>query len=127
MRLFCPPVPSSEIRSRISALENQLSEKVGTLKSIQNEMVQTKKELAAKEGSLQKARDELSLAHTRMTQDSERVKKTKKNTTVQLQKAGAGGAMTANSAVSDTLRVLVIYHNISLPWNIIRNILEEKM
>ncbi|KAM4555424.1 uncharacterized protein PAE49_014478 [Odontesthes bonariensis] len=65
-------VPSSEIRSRISALENELSEKVGTLKSIQNEMVQTKKELAAKEVGLQKARDELSLAHTRMTQDSER-------------------------------------------------------
>ncbi|XP_041846051.1 centromere protein F isoform X2 [Melanotaenia boesemani] len=64
--------PSSELWSRISALEDELSQKVGMLKSIQNEMVQTKKEVASKELSLQRARDELSLAHTRMAQDSER-------------------------------------------------------
>ncbi|XP_040904404.1 centromere protein F isoform X2 [Toxotes jaculatrix] len=62
----------SEVRSRVSCLEEELSAKNGTLKSIQNEMVQSKKELAARELSLQRARDELSLAHTRMTQESER-------------------------------------------------------
>ncbi|XP_023137769.2 centromere protein F isoform X1 [Amphiprion ocellaris] len=62
----------SEMRRRISALEDELSAKASTLKSIQNEMVQSKKELAAKELNLQKIRDELSLAHTRMAQDSER-------------------------------------------------------
>lgn len=64
----------SEMRSRVSCLEEELSVKAGTLKSIQNEVVQNKKELAARELSLQRARDELSLAHTRITQESERVK-----------------------------------------------------
>ncbi|KAM9740399.1 uncharacterized protein ACNS7B_011852 isoform 1-T1 [Menidia menidia] len=68
----CPPVHSPEIQSRVLILEDQLSETVRTLKSIQSEMVQTKKELAAKELGLQRARDELSSAHTRMAQESER-------------------------------------------------------
>lgn len=68
------PVSLSEMRSRVSCLEEELSVKAGTLKSIQNEMVQNKKELADRELSLQRARDELSLARTRMTQESERVK-----------------------------------------------------
>ncbi|XP_039975503.1 trichohyalin isoform X2 [Xiphias gladius] len=63
----------SEMRSRVSCLEEELSVKAGTLKSIQNEMVQNKKELADRELCLQRARDELSLARTRMTQESERV------------------------------------------------------
>lgn len=58
----------------MSALEDELCAKAGTLKSLQNEMVQSKKELAARELSIQKARDELSLAHTRMAKESERVK-----------------------------------------------------
>lgn len=58
----------------MSALEEELCMKAGTLKSIQNEMVQSKKELAARDLSVQRARDELSLAHTRMAQESERVK-----------------------------------------------------
>ncbi|XP_023263124.1 centromere protein F-like [Seriola lalandi dorsalis] len=62
----------SEMQSRVSCLEEELSVKAGTLKSIQNEMVQSKKELTARDLSLQRARDELSLAHTRMTQESER-------------------------------------------------------
>ncbi|XP_034546257.1 centromere protein F [Notolabrus celidotus] len=62
----------SEMRSRVSALEEELSVKAGTLKSIQNEMMQSKKELTAKEHNIQRARDELSLAHTRMAQESER-------------------------------------------------------
>ncbi len=60
----------------MSSLEEELCAKAGTLKSIQNEMVQRKTELAAKELSIQRARDELSLAHTRMAQESERVKNT---------------------------------------------------
>ncbi|XP_022615861.1 centromere protein F-like [Seriola dumerili] len=60
------------MQSRVSCLEEELSVKTGTLKSIQNEMVQSKKELTARDLSLQRARDELSLAHTRMTQESER-------------------------------------------------------
>nr|XP_046262160.1 centromere protein F isoform X2 [Scatophagus argus] len=62
----------SALQSRVSALEEELSVKAGTLKSIQNEMMQSKKELATKELSIQRARDELSLAHTRMAQESER-------------------------------------------------------
>ncbi|XP_037531172.1 centromere protein F [Nematolebias whitei] len=67
---------SLELQSCISALEDRLSEKVGMLKSIQNEMVQTKKELAAKELSLQKSCEELSMAQTRMAQDKERASET---------------------------------------------------
>ncbi|KAM7000008.1 uncharacterized protein LKV04_004982 [Tautogolabrus adspersus] len=62
----------SEMRSHVSALEQELSAKAGTLKSIQNEMMQSKKELSAKELSIQKARDEVSMAHTRIAQESER-------------------------------------------------------
>ncbi|XP_078116583.1 uncharacterized protein LOC144524302 isoform X1 [Sander vitreus] len=62
----------SEVRSRVAALEEELCAKAGMLKSIQNEMVQSKKELTARELSLQKARDELSLAHTGMAQERER-------------------------------------------------------
>ncbi|KAG8003967.1 Centromere protein F [Nibea albiflora] len=60
------------MQSRLSALEEELCAKAGLLKSIQNEMVQSKKELATKELSAQRARDELSLAHTRIAQESER-------------------------------------------------------
>lgn len=49
------------------------------MRSIQNEMVQSKKELATRELSIQRARDELSLAHVRMTQESERVNALKKS------------------------------------------------
>ncbi|KAI3351653.1 hypothetical protein L3Q82_020496, partial [Scortum barcoo] len=62
----------AEMQSRVSALEEELRAKAGTLKSVQNEMVQSKKELATKDLSIQRARDELSLAHTRMAQESER-------------------------------------------------------
>lgn len=64
----------SEEQSRVSALEAELCGKAEALKSIQNEMVQSKKELAVKDVSIQKARNELSVAHTRMAQESERVK-----------------------------------------------------
>ncbi|RVE67384.1 hypothetical protein OJAV_G00102300 [Oryzias javanicus] len=60
------------IQSRVAALEAELSAKVGTLNSIESRMEQTKKELSAKELSLQKTRDELSLAQARMAQESER-------------------------------------------------------
>ncbi|KAJ4946230.1 hypothetical protein JOQ06_023898 [Pogonophryne albipinna] len=62
----------SEAQSRVSALEAELCGKAEALKSIQNEMVQSKKELAVKDVSIQKARNELSVAHTRMAQESER-------------------------------------------------------
>lgn len=57
----------------MGALEEELSSKAALIKSIQSEMAQSKKELAAKEISVQRARDELSLAHTRMAQENERV------------------------------------------------------
>lgn len=75
----------------MSRLEEELSVKAGTLKSIQSEMVQSKKELAARELSLQKARDELSLVHTRITQESERVK------TLLLTDAAGGGTTTTEN------------------------------
>lgn len=67
------PVSLSVLQTRVSALEEELSAKAAAMKSIQNEMAQSKKELAAKELSVQKGRDELSRAQTRMTQESERV------------------------------------------------------
>ncbi|XP_033992664.1 centromere protein F isoform X2 [Trematomus bernacchii] len=67
-----PDTSLSEAQSRVSALEAELCGKAEALKSIQNEMVQSKKELAVKDVSIQKARNELSVAHTRMAQESER-------------------------------------------------------
>ncbi|XP_034398959.1 centromere protein F isoform X2 [Cyclopterus lumpus] len=58
--------------SRVTALEEELCAKARTLKSIQSEMVQSKKELGARELSLQKVSNELSLAHARTAQESER-------------------------------------------------------
>ncbi|XP_061581547.1 centromere protein F [Cololabis saira] len=69
-------VSTSEIQNRVILLEKELSEKVGTLKCIQSDMAQTKKELAARELSLQKARDELSMAHTCMAQERDRASTT---------------------------------------------------
>ncbi|XP_036932274.1 centromere protein F isoform X2 [Acanthopagrus latus] len=60
------------LRSRLSALEGELCSKATMLKSIQNELTQSKKELAARELIVQKSRDELSLAHTRIARESER-------------------------------------------------------
>lgn len=57
----------------MAALKEELSSKAEIIKSIQNEMAQSKKDLAAKEISVQKAREELNLAHTRMAQENERV------------------------------------------------------
>lgn len=56
----------SEIRSRVSFLEEELSVKDTMLKATQGEMVQCKKELAAKEIILQKTQ-------ARIRQESERV------------------------------------------------------
>ncbi|XP_010787106.1 centromere protein F isoform X2 [Notothenia coriiceps] len=67
-----PDTSLSEAQSRVSALEAELCGKAEALKSMQNEMVQSKKELAVKDVSIQKARNELSVAHTRMAQESER-------------------------------------------------------
>ncbi|KAM7389877.1 hypothetical protein PAMP_023824 [Pampus punctatissimus] len=61
-----------EMRSRVSSLEAELRVKAETLKSTQNEMLQNKKELAGRDLSLQRVRDELSLAQARMAQQSER-------------------------------------------------------
>ncbi|XP_034036763.1 centromere protein F isoform X4 [Thalassophryne amazonica] len=62
----------SDARSRVATLEEQLRVTSETLKSVQNEVVLSKKEVATKERNLQKVRDELSLAHTRVTQETER-------------------------------------------------------
>ncbi|AWP11952.1 putative centromere protein F-like [Scophthalmus maximus] len=55
-----------------AAVVEELSAKARSLKSIQNDLMQSNKELAARELSLQKAGTELSLARTRMTQEGER-------------------------------------------------------
>lgn len=67
------PVSLSVLQTRVSALEEELSAKAAAMKLIQNEMAQSKKDIAAKELSVQKGRDELSRAQTRMAQESERV------------------------------------------------------
>lgn len=71
--LVCPAACASALRSRVSALEEELQAKAATLRSVQSEVAQSKKELSAKELSIQRGRDELSMAHTRMAQESERV------------------------------------------------------
>lgn len=68
-----------------------MSEKVEMLKSIQSELMQSKKELAAKEISLQKTCEELNTATTRMAQDRERVKTPTTNKTTDSE----GGATAA--------------------------------
>lgn len=68
-----PPGAVSALQARMAALEEELSSKAALIKSIQNEMVTSKKELAAKEISIQRASEELSLARTRMSQENERV------------------------------------------------------
>lgn len=68
-----PPAGLSEVRSRVSALESELSVRAERLKSSQEELMQSKKELATSELSLQRVRDQLTLAHTRIAQESERV------------------------------------------------------
>ncbi|XP_055015263.1 centromere protein F isoform X2 [Boleophthalmus pectinirostris] len=62
----------SELRSHLTDLEEELRVKVQTINTIQNEVAQNKKELAAKEISLQRLRGDLTLAHTRMSQEEER-------------------------------------------------------
>lgn len=66
--------PASALLGRVSALEDELRQKAETLKSIQSEMVQSKKDLAAKELSVQRTQNELSLAQARVAKESERVK-----------------------------------------------------
>ncbi|XP_030001045.1 centromere protein F [Sphaeramia orbicularis] len=61
-----------ELQRKLSVLEEELHVKSDTLKSLQNEVAQSKKELSAREVNLQRARDELSMAHTRIAKESER-------------------------------------------------------
>ncbi|KAM3612888.1 uncharacterized protein V6R79_016453 [Siganus canaliculatus] len=65
-------VALSAVQSRVSALEEDLNMKATLLKTVQNELAQSKKELAARELSVQKAHNELSVAHTRISKESER-------------------------------------------------------
>lgn len=69
----CLPASVTALHTSVASLKEELSSKASLIKSIQNEMVQSQKELAAKEISVQRARDELNLAHTRMAQENERV------------------------------------------------------
>ncbi|XP_077589119.1 uncharacterized protein LOC144207498 isoform X2 [Stigmatopora nigra] len=62
----------SQMRCHVASLEEELSVKATTLKSLQDEVAQGKKKMSAAEISLQKAHNELSVAHTRISQESER-------------------------------------------------------
>ncbi|XP_071387018.1 centromere protein F-like [Centroberyx affinis] len=62
----------SELQSRVCALEGELHAEAQRLKASHEELVQSSKELASRELNLQRARDQLGLAHTRMAQESER-------------------------------------------------------
>lgn len=57
----------------MSSLEEELSAKAAAIKSVQNELAQSKKELAAKELGAHRVRDELSRAQARMALEGERV------------------------------------------------------
>ncbi|XP_077466311.1 uncharacterized protein LOC144082787 isoform X2 [Stigmatopora argus] len=62
----------SQMRCHVASLEEELSTKATTLKTLQDEVAQGKKKMSAAEISLQKAHNELSVAHTRISQESER-------------------------------------------------------
>ncbi|XP_061690821.1 centromere protein F isoform X2 [Syngnathoides biaculeatus] len=62
----------SQMRHHAASLEEQLSVKTETLKSLQAEMAQAKKKMAAAELGLQRAHNELSVAHARISQEGER-------------------------------------------------------
>ncbi|XP_057706964.1 centromere protein F isoform X2 [Corythoichthys intestinalis] len=62
----------SQMRCQMASLKDELSLKATTLKSLQDEVAQGKKKMAATEISLQRAHNELSVAHTRISQESER-------------------------------------------------------
>ncbi|XP_061786324.1 uncharacterized protein [Nerophis lumbriciformis] len=62
----------SQMQRQVSSLEEELSVKAVSLKSLQDEMGQSKKKMAATELSLQRAHNELGAAHTRISQESER-------------------------------------------------------
>ncbi|XP_077388721.1 uncharacterized protein LOC144026079 [Festucalex cinctus] len=62
----------SQMRRHAASLEEELSVKTETLKSLQDEVTQSKKKMAATELSLQRAHNELSVATTRISQESER-------------------------------------------------------
>ncbi|XP_061756185.1 centromere protein F [Nerophis ophidion] len=62
----------SRMQHQVSSLEEELSVKAQSLKSLQDEMGRSKKKMAATELSLQKAHNELGAAHTRISQESER-------------------------------------------------------
>ncbi|KAK7922439.1 hypothetical protein WMY93_009341 [Mugilogobius chulae] len=76
-----PKMPNSDDLSQ-SHVQQDLCAKINspkdsetelqTLSTLQNEVAQNKKELSAKEISLQRLRDELSMAHTRISQEGER-------------------------------------------------------
>lgn len=63
---------ADRLQTRVSSLEEELSAKAAAMKSIQNELAQSRKDLAAKELSVQRVRDELSRAQTRMALEGER-------------------------------------------------------
>ncbi|XP_019718923.1 centromere protein F [Hippocampus comes] len=62
----------SQMRRHTASLEEELSVKAETLKSLHDEMAQGKKKMASTELSLQRAHNELSVAHARISQESER-------------------------------------------------------
>ncbi|XP_051942716.1 centromere protein F isoform X2 [Hippocampus zosterae] len=62
----------SQMRRHTASLEEELSVKAETLKLLHDEMAQGKKKMASTELSLQRAHNELSVAHTRISQESER-------------------------------------------------------
>lgn len=61
------------MRRHTASLEEELSVKAETLKSLHEEMAQGKKKMASTELSLQGAHNELSVARARISQESERV------------------------------------------------------
>ena len=57
----------------MGVLEVEMSAEAERLRQTQDQLTQTRRDLGIREHSLQKARDELSLAHTRISQESDRV------------------------------------------------------
>ncbi|XP_077434331.1 uncharacterized protein LOC144059251 [Vanacampus margaritifer] len=62
----------SQLRRHAASLEQELSMRTEAMRSLQDEMAQGKKKMAATELSLQRAHNEVSVAHTQISQQSER-------------------------------------------------------
>lgn len=76
--VLSPSLPVSgcvaELQGRMRDLQGELKAECERFRQTQDALANARKDLTIREQSLQRAKDELSLAHTRISQESERVR-----------------------------------------------------